>query len=595
MQSSKLWITTESSKRAIDFVVALTTVVLLVFIFRNYTSFVYSTNDDLFIKSIVSGEVTGKPEFRCIYLGILPGLMISRLYMLFPTVPWYGIFLCFCQIAVMIVVLYQCLKQACKTTHKMVILLLFGLISGSIQLQHFALIQYTVVAAIVGAASIFLFFVSDNDIEGWKFIKANIPSILLFILALSIRDKAAFMLLPIAGMLWLFKWLNSSNALKRKRIFAYFGYMVIILGLLGSVKLLDRVAYANEQWQRFFTYTDAREQIMDYYGYPDYEKNKELYEQYGISYESYQGAAKRYQVLLDDNINADSMEALAKVAKEDSSKNSSIPIRIKETINSFIVRNLSYTDRPLNLFVYAGYFTITILAVFWKKYKALLCECFLIIGRMTSWLYLIWQGRYPERVTQGLYYGELLALLSIGLSFRLFNVKKKRVLVICIGLFSALCLYFGVQKAGNVNGAVLGRLYNSTAYSRLKEYCTARPQNLYLFDMRSVEYYTEDILQNQEYNYLNFAVLGSWIPKSPLYTDKFKKIGIHNLEQSILESENIFFVFKDEEGLEPDYLYNYFRKKYPKCSFTITDVIKTDNNDTFLVIQLQTEEADTQV
>ena len=587
MQSSKLWITTASRKKAFDYIVTVLTVFILFCSFRSYTPFVFSTNDDLFLKSIVSGEITGTPEFRGIYLGILPGFMISRLYLFFPTIPWYGIFLCLCQIVVMIVVLYQCLKQAFKTTHKMVILLLFGLISGGIQLQHFALIQYTVVAAIVGAASIFLFFVSDNDIEGWNFIKANIPSFLLFILAVSIRDKVAFMLLPIAGMLWLFKWLNSSNAFKRKRIFAYFGYMGIILSLLGGIKLLDGVTYGNEQWQQFLTYTDAREQIVDYYGYPDYEINKGLYEQYGISYESYQGAAKRYQVLLDDNINAESMQALAKLAKEDSSKNSSFPIKIKETINSFIIRNLSYTDRPLNLFVYAGYFTITVLAVFGKKYKALLCECFLIIGRMTSWLYLFWHGRYPERVTQGLYFAELLALLAIGISFKLFDNRKRISMLVCMGMFCVLSLYFGIQKAEKVRGAIQGRLYDSTAYTQLKEYCTSHPNNFYLLDMRSVEHYTEDILQKQEYAYHNFAVLGSWIPKSPLYTTKMKKAGIHNLEQSVLQSNNIYFVFKDTKGLEPDYLYHYFMAKYPTCSYLTADHLKVDNGEIFLMIQFQ--------
>ena len=587
MQSSKLWITTASSKKTTDFIAAVLTVLLLVGIYHSYTSFVFSTNDDLFIKSIVSGEVTGKPEFRCIYLGVLPGLVLSRLYLIFSTIPWYGIFLCFCQMLAMLVVLYQCLQHARKIASKIVILLLFGLISGGILLQHFAMIQFTVVASIVGAASVFSFYVTDDEKQGWYFLKANIPSFLLFVLSVSIRDKAAFMLLPMAGMLWLFKWLNGSNPFNRKRMIGYFGYMGITLALLGGIKLVDKVAYAGEDWQEFWSYTHASEQIVDYYGYPDYEKHKELYDQYGISYESYEGAAERYLLLIDENINAKSMQAMETAVREDYNESHSIQNRIRDTIGDFVARNLDYTDRPLNLFVYAAYAVITVLAFIRKKYKVLLCECLLLVGRMCSWLYLFWQGRYPERITQGLYFGELLALLAIGLSFQLFSVKKKISLVICIGLFSALSLYFGIHKAEKVQGAVQGRLFNSTAYSQLKEYCMSHPQNLYLLDMRSVEYYTEDILEKQEYRNLNFVTLGSWIPKSPLYTDKLDHVGIHNLEQSVLESENIYFVFKDEKGLEPDYLYDYFREKYPECSFKTADVLKADNGNTFLLIQLQ--------
>lgn len=587
MQSSKLWITTASSKKAIDFIVAVLTVLLLAGIFHSYTSFVFSTNDDLFIKSIVSGEVTGKPEFRCIYLGVLPGLVLSRLYLLFPMIPWYGIFLCFCLMVAMLVVLYQCLRHARKMTSKIVILLLFGLISGGILLQHFAMIQFTVVASVVGAASIFSFYVTDDQKEGWDFLKANIPSFLLFVLSVSIRDKAAFMLLPIAGMLWIFKWLNGSNPFNRKRMIGYFGYMGITLALLGGIKLIDVAAYAGEDWQEFQAYTNASEQIVDYYGYPDYEKHKELYDEYGISYESYKGAKERYLLLIDENINAKSMEAMETAVREDYNESHSIKNRIWDTVGAFVNRNLDYTDRPLNLFVYMAYFVITILAVIQKKYKAVLCEFLLVAGRMFSWLYLIWQGRYPERITQGLYFGELLALLAIGLSFQLFIVKKKISLLVCIGLFSALSLYFGLHKAEKVQGAVQGRLFSSTAYSQLKEYCMSHPQNLYLLDMRSVEYYSEDILEKQEYRNLNFVTLGSWIPKSPLYTDKLENMGIHNLEQSVLESENIYFVFKDEKGLEPDYIYHYFKGKYPKSNFIVADVLKADNGDTFLLIQLQ--------
>lgn len=586
MQSLKSWITTASSKKINDFIAAVLTVLIVSLLFRSYTSFIYSTNDDLFIKSIVSGEVTGKPEFRGIYLGVLVGFIISRLYLLIPTLPWYGLFLCLCQMLAMLVVLYQCLRHTEKKGNKIIVLLLFCLISSGIQIQHFAFIQYTVVAAIVGAASIFSFIITEEREEPLQFFKANLPSFLLFILSLSIREKATLMLMPIAGMLWLFKWLNGPKPFSRKRIMAYFGYMGIILVLLAGIKVVDRAAYSQESWQKFLDYTRAREQITDYYGYPDYEKYKDLYEQYGISYESYIGAAEHYQILIDENINAEFMQAIATVAREDSRENFSLQSRIKETIINFINRNLDYSDRPLNLFVYTAYAIITLLALIGRKYRALLCEAFLLTGRMVSWFYLIWNGRYPERVTQGLYFGELLSLLAIGLFFQLFSTKKKMALVISIGLFGILTICCGMKKAAKVQGAVEGRLFTSTAYNQLKEYCASHPDHLYLLDMHSVEYYTEDIFDNQEYRYLNFMTLGSWLPKSPLYTEKLHNIGITNLEEAILESSEIFFVFKDDEGIEPDYLYQYFSMKYPQRSFHIADIFKADNGDTFFILQL---------
>ena len=56
--------------------------------FHSLSPFIYFTNDDLFFKTIASGEVMGQPCSRLWYIGYPVGLVISFFYKMIPTLPW---------------------------------------------------------------------------------------------------------------------------------------------------------------------------------------------------------------------------------------------------------------------------------------------------------------------------------------------------------------------------------------------------------------------------------------------------------------------------------------------------------------------------
>lgn len=585
----RLWKTAENNEKAVNIGLAVIVVLGLFFLYTRYTVFIYSTNDDLFMKGILSGEMTGTPEYKGIFLGILTGLLVSSLYKVLPTVPWYGLFLCSCLLLAMIAVLYRCLQTAGKKK-KPVVVLLFSLLASGVLLQHFASIQFTVVAGVVGGAAVFWFYTTDDSVSAAAFLKANIPAFLFLILAFSIRDMAVFMLIPIAGMLWLAKWLSGEKPFGKEKRKAYLGFFAIVVLLLGALALLERAAYAGEEWQDYERYNNSRVQIYDYYGYPDYEQNRDTYESLGISFESYVAAATRYSVLLDEKINADSMEVLAALAEKERTGRISVWEKIGTACREFVNRNLNYVDRPLNLFVYAAYLTVGLLALLAKKHKALLSEAALLFGRMAAWGYLFYEGRYPARVTHALYLAEFLALLAIALKHRLFAVKKKVFLWLFAAGFVFLTVWSGFRKAAAVRGENIGRLYTSSAYEQWKEYCVSHPDSFYFMDMESVGHYTEDILAEQEYSCLNFAAMGGWLPKSPIYQKKLERYGITEPGKAFVGTENVYVVFVDSPSLPADYLYDYCEEKYPGCSFETADTFKADNGTVFLIIKAAGEE-----
>ncbi len=52
----------------------------------------FETNDDVFISEMLSGKITGVPEFHCPYVGTMITYPITLLYRILPAVPWWGIF-----------------------------------------------------------------------------------------------------------------------------------------------------------------------------------------------------------------------------------------------------------------------------------------------------------------------------------------------------------------------------------------------------------------------------------------------------------------------------------------------------------------------
>lgn len=76
--------------------------------------FVFYNNDDLYMKQIVSGELTGTPEAHLLHIGYLTGLFLSTLYKLFPPVPWYGILLFSYGYLSIILSIYMCMKHIKK-------------------------------------------------------------------------------------------------------------------------------------------------------------------------------------------------------------------------------------------------------------------------------------------------------------------------------------------------------------------------------------------------------------------------------------------------------------------------------------------------
>ncbi len=599
------------------------TVALLFCYFRSLSPFIYQTNDDLFLNMIVSGEMTGTPDSRMFYLSYPAGLLLSTLYRQFPHIPWYGLLFCFTIGLTMAVVLYTLLKLEKSLPARFVTVILFCLFSYGFLFLHIAELQFTTVTAMAGAGALFLFSLSSPADSLWDTLKDNMGFLLLSALSFCFRGQAFLMLFPMIGMIGIGKYLDAGKDphvpllhidKKRRNLLILAG---IFLAVTGSLFLLERLAYQREDWRVFSAYTEASETVYDYEGYPDYDAHEDTYRMLGITRSSHEAAAHHYCIALEPGINRTTMETLASIIEQERRLSlSELPGKAQEMAAFFIDRHLSYTDRPLNLLVYCLYILLFIGGILSKKYSVLRDILFLFFARMVIWVYLVFYGRLPSRVSQSVYLAELALLLAIAFGGRVWQMRgnsvtqggaahkedrtgvtetaknttpRRRLCRIYWGIsilfLTLVCLRFGFPKAKAAAWEAGSRLQFSQSFVDMRNYFHAHPDNLYYLDMDSFGSFTQDALQAPAGDYDNFLYLGSWIPHSPWYAAKFERAGITDPASALCEDPNVFAVFMNTEGTGYGYLQDFYSENYPGVTLKVVDTVDVSNELQFLILK----------
>ena len=237
---------------------------------RFFVPMLYAVNDDVIMRTIASGELTGTPDGHLIYVQYAVGVMIAFLYKIYKHIDWYG---CFMQL-----VLFFCTgllvwraKKIFKDNIFFGIVTLFAVFMVAI-FENIVCFQFTVVSAVAGAAAIFYYWTIDTNQKNYR--REYLIVLLLAWLSFGLRGNVFIMALPFAGIAFLFK----NTKWKEKLILC----ALLFAGLL-SITVIEKAAYATPEWDNYYDFNEyGTVPLYDYYGFPSYEENKEFYESIGL-------------------------------------------------------------------------------------------------------------------------------------------------------------------------------------------------------------------------------------------------------------------------------------------------------------------------
>lgn len=548
-------------KRSIPAMI-LTGITFLV-VFLCYDIF-YDINDDMMIESMLSGSYHVQYPFTY-YLSVELGMIVSIFYNLIPGVAWLGVtFVSFYIISFFLMAnkIYERLMEK-KIVIRILAFVMLEAVFICMLLSNLVFIHYTVVAAVLGGAGLLLFALSKKPSE-------FAAPIVLFLLCYMVRANVFYMLLPFVGLVFLYLFLNNEN-INIKSYFISAGIFFVALLVIVIINTVIPLKY-SEQWKAYKDFNDLRTTVYDYTGIADYEENHEFYEmKTDISKDDYD-LYKSYDIAFMDK--EKSVQDLEMIEQLHVQKNAgeSVLGKIKWFTYAYAYRMIKEKiDQPYNIIVIILYAAAIGLAAVTKKYRNIAMVILIGLYRSALWIYLLYQGRYPERVTLSIYIMEALLLIAIIIRnvFDDFKDDKKSIISLIILVF-----IFAVPMFGRVD--MLSQNYQSKINTNntddvVYSYMDEHPENIYLLDVYATVYYTKKALVKTA-NYENYLLLGGWPVEHPLYLEKVRSFGQDKLLDAFKENDNMYIVIREGEGANIDMM-----SSFTGCDLQVIEQLLSDD------------------
>lgn len=546
-------------------------------------------NDDWGMYSTLSGAYLGYPDAHVLFFLYPLSWILSKLYTLNSSIPWYGLFLHGIHILCIYLVYRRALLLWKKHTGSEAVfwpaLSLLCVLFLIVDLNVICEIQYTTTAGFCAASALFLFLTSKSDEGSAAFLRGNIPTLLLAWLTFCMRQNVLFMMIPIAGMLWLSKWVLSNH-----RFYSdYFLKLLVFAGILclgmGILYGMHRIAYSGEEWSDFIRINHYRERVGDFYTWPEYEECAAKLKKLGISEETY--LRRKYGApYIGHQMSLEDWEQMHQIAKECYQARTSLKERFKNILTGSLTVFLFQNGmQPLNLCV-AFLFLVTLLAIVTRRNLVALAVYLLFLaGRTVTWGYILFEGRFPKRIIQPLIAADFMVLFGILFAFNLIRLNNRKktwaILFPCVMLLASVSVYAtktDVDVSYHANEAV---------WKDLKAYCFSHPENFYIwtYNGNTLDNYCESPFDTTADTYQNFFYTNWGVVCNPNSRIKLAGHGIGEFGEDLVNNKNVYFIF--EEGLyhREHPVIMYFRHTYDvDCG--LTDTFPAGGH-TYEVYQLQ--------
>ena len=480
--------------------------------------FFYDLNDDVLIKDILSGAYTGTPSGYNNQMMYPISVLIAGLYRLIPSVPWYGIMLMGGLAASVTIIVYRLLCYTLNIWIKLVMSVFTVVFILGVYLDEITNMTYTVVSAMLVTAAC-IWVLTDNNLR----LRDSIVPIVLCIISFNIRSEMFLLMCPYMAAVGIIKFIFdlSKKSLRNLSIIA-----AIILAGIVITFLIDTIAYSGSEWREYRRLFDARTEVYDFTGIPEYDTNEDFYESEGITREQWQLLAD-YNYALDDNISADTLETIASYVRSGEAKDANgdsytrANVGIKTAIGQYIRSIVDFTAdpmyMPLRLIVTLLFIALIILSVLSRRGDTLVGLAVVFLCRSVPWIYFYYSGRPVERLSHPMFFIEAAILLTMMCQTKISRLDKGLVYLTLI-LILVLCVVNLKTELDDTARQMREREEVNASYEKLCEHTTTT-EGYYLIDVYSTVDFTEKVFAPQA-DKSNQMLAGGWMAGSPLDAKK---------------------------------------------------------------------------
>lgn len=545
---------------------------------------IYYINDDVMIQDIISGAFLGEGSVYTIYMNTVLSGILGFLYGLIPQVSWYGLYFYGVYFTCTTWIVYRGMSLIEKKAEKIMAAILLFLTLILVMFKFMVLIHYTVIAAVLGGTGLFIFLTNEQVEKPFMVLKQNGPVVILLLLCFLTRSQVFFMFVPFLACAGCYRILQGKNIWKE--LWKYIPLIIVTGSAVLLLLIIDKVQYSSPEWKEYQEYNEARTELYDYSGIPEFETHKNFYETIGITKEQV-SIIRSYNLLLDPSITKEQLQQIADYYNDIINQDKSLKTRVKYAFFDYVKRMLlEQTDTPYQYLVFLCYGIILVQLIRQKKWWSM--GSIFLLGFMRSfiWIYLLFSKRFPERISVSLYTLEILLLIAIFLmeaqSLKSKESTKKHMIPYALIItLSAICLlpYFSQVRMAYQNQKNINR----EGYD-LYTYMETNPDSFYLLDVYSVAKYSKSVFKDYHENYKNNILMGGWSMGMPLLQDKLQSFGQESAMELLLTKEHIFLVTDSNHSF--DYIEAFMKNLNRPVVFHEVDRIKNESNE-FIIYQIR--------
>lgn len=600
----------KKAHQGLNFIVPALITLMVIVIVSGFGDFYFDLNDDVLMKDILSGSYTGIPAGHNIQMLYPISAFIALLYRIYRGFDWYGIFLCALQFLCVYLIASRAFSALEDRIARIITALgMFLFMLGTIG-SHFVFVQYTFTVGFMSATAAFLIVTHEGNGK-----RDIVLATALIVLAYLIRSEMLLLTLPVVGVAIFDRWLIKRSYLvtnchdgipvsrygEKKALFRWHLKLCIIIALGIAVSAIaHRIGYSSSEWKQFNNLFDARTELYDFQYIPDYAENKDFFDSIGLS-EPEQQLLVNYNYGIDDEINADTLWAVAEYASGQKTDETPISHSLKSGTVSYLYRlrhiayQMSYeypmTDSPWNIIALVLYLMAVVIYCLkgekHQKITGVFSVLLLFACRSTLWLYIIVRGRDPIRITHPLYLMEIFVLLGLIYMKAKDNARYAYAPLLAVLIASAA---FVPNQVGVIRDEMAARDVMRAHYDALYDYFAQNKDCFYFMDVytsvkatdEGERTFSEKMFDRVDNSLSNHDLMGGWASKSPLYYDKLRAYGFTSMHDAIL-GDGVYVVTKESSGI--DWLSEYYAEKGVKVSLDKIDTVA----DVFYIYKVTAE------
>lgn len=480
----------------------------------------YCMNDDIAMRSIVSGVyLGGEQSTYMIFSGFPVSFILMALYKITIKIDWYGLLLVGSMFFYLSYFIYSVIKEKEKISEKIFytcgILFLVSMLLGTFLVD----ITFTVVASFVATCSLLLYILPYDK-------KRNIVMASGILISYGIRAKACLMILAFFIPVFIYKNIKSKEGLKKDFILGVKIGIVLLICIIIQKSMMN-----NASWKQYLAYNEYRSLFYDYYftsvlNLPEDEK-KQLFHDAGFSDKEMELLCEYGAIGFYEDIPS-KMEGLIEQCKAHG----------LTTGGNYMA---SYKYFLKNTELVKPYFITLLILVYYalrtKERKTKIpTMLLLIIFQFAVLSYLVYQGRLPDRVVIPLF----ASFISMNIAILLNEDELKRISSKILNYDKILTIIIAgillVNSIESIESSKALRDESELANETLK-YFAENPDNFYIYDRNSLE----TIHLRTRYRANNYLNMSGWSVFSPLHSEKLNKYGAKTVKDVLLEP-NVYLV-----------------------------------------------------